>query len=235
MNATTTEGVAGRAPVKAYKGIALEGRIAKWYAASTRNRLEEFKALARSAVEGLPPGGKVLEVAPGPGYAAIEVAKLGDFRVTGLDISRTMVEIAGDKAKEAGVEVDFRLGNAASMPFESETFDRLFCCAAFKNFTQPVRALEEMYRVLRAGGRALIVDLRKDASPETINQYVERMGLNWWNKVTSRFTFRSLLKRAYTRSEFEQFVSQTSFQTAEVRENLIGLEIRLEKRASDGT
>jgi len=57
----------------------------------------------------------VLEVAPGPGFFAIELAKQGDFKLTGLDISQTLVEIAAENARKAGVKIDFRLGNAAAM------------------------------------------------------------------------------------------------------------------------
>ncbi len=50
--------------VKAYKGVGMEGVIAKWYAANTRKRMNEFKALARRVAEQVSPGGAVLEVAP---------------------------------------------------------------------------------------------------------------------------------------------------------------------------
>jgi len=65
----------------------------------------------------------VLEVAPGPGFFAIELAKLGDFKITGLDLSRTFVEIAMENAGNAGAKIDFRLGNSSAMPFASESFD----------------------------------------------------------------------------------------------------------------
>jgi ubiquinone/menaquinone biosynthesis C-methylase UbiE len=178
----------------------------------------------------IPPGSSVLEVAPGPGYFAVELAKLGGYQITGLDISETFVEIAQKNAKEAGVEVDFRHGNASSMPFESDTFDFLLCRAAFKNFSAPLDALREMHRVLRTGGRGLIIDLRRDAPRESINQYVENMGLNLANKVITKLTFRfMLLKRAYTKSEIQQFLLQTKFRTIDIEETLTGLEMRLEK------
>ena len=60
----------------------------------------------------------MLEVAPGPGYFAIEVARLQRFHVTGLDISRSFVQIASENARQEGLDVDFRHGDAASMPFE---------------------------------------------------------------------------------------------------------------------
>lgn len=98
---------------KAYKGIGMEGTIARWYAKTTRKDLGEFKALARRMAEGLPEGARVLEVAPGPGYFAIELAKLGKHRVTGVDISKTFVELARNNAAREGVQIDFQQGNAS--------------------------------------------------------------------------------------------------------------------------
>jgi ubiquinone/menaquinone biosynthesis C-methylase UbiE len=218
------------APIKAYKGIGMDGMIAKWYAANTRKSIEDYKALARRVAEELSPESRVLEIAPGPGYFAIELAKLGAYRITGIDISKTFVEIARRNAAEAGVEVDFQPGDAANMPFENETFDFLLCRAAFKNFAEPLRALNEMHRVLKGGGRGLIIDLRRDSSRESINETVDKMGLNLVNTIMTKLAFRfMLLKRAYTKSEFQQFFSQTNFRAVDIEEDLIGLEIRFEK------
>jgi ubiquinone/menaquinone biosynthesis C-methylase UbiE len=156
-------------PSKAHKDIGMEGMVAKWYATNTAKSLDEFKKLAQRIGSQIPRGSAVLDVAPGPGYFSIELAKLDSYLVTGLDISHTFVEIASKKAAEAGVQVDFRQGNASHMPFANGTFDFLLCRAAFKNFGQPVRVLQEMCRVLKPGGRGVIIDLRHDASPESID------------------------------------------------------------------
>jgi ubiquinone/menaquinone biosynthesis C-methylase UbiE len=215
---------------KPYKGWGMEGVVAKWYAALTRKSLQDFQALAERTAERIPPRGSVLEVAPGPGYFAIELAKLGDYRITGLDISETFVKIARANAAEAGVQVDFRQGNASDMPFGGDTFDFLLCRAAFKNFSQPRRALEEIHRVLKPGGQALIIDLRRDASKESIRQAVNEMHLGVVNGVITKLTFRfMLLKRAYTRPELEELIAKTAFHDVEIRENLTGLEILLSK------
>ena len=214
--------------IKPYKGLGMEGAVARWYASLTSKSMEEFRALARRVAGQLPPNSLVLEVAPGPGYFAIELARLGRCTVAGVDISRTFVGIARQNAAQAGVEVDFRQGDAARIPFPSGSFDFLVCRAAFKNFTQPVRALQEMYRVLKPGGKALIIDLRRDASRESIRQGVAAMRLGLVNSMLTRLTFRCmLLKRAYTRTEFEQMVSETGFGGMEVQENSIGIELTL--------
>ena len=215
---------------KPYKGMGMEGVTARWYASLTYKSLDDFKALARRVAAEIPPQARVLEVAPGPGYFAVELAKLGSYKVTGLDISRTFVEIARRNAFEAGVKVDFRQGDAANMPFEDKSFEFLLCRAAFKNFTQPVGALQEMYRVLKPGGRALIIDLRKDASRESIDEAVERMHVGAMNAFITKLTFRFvLLKRAYTKAEFERLLAQTRFEHVSIAEDLIGLELALER------
>jgi ubiquinone/menaquinone biosynthesis C-methylase UbiE len=215
---------------KAYKGLGMEGLTAKWYASLTRKSMEDFKALARRVARNLPPNARVLEVAPGPGYFAIELAKLGDYRITGLDISRTFVEIARRNAWEAGVAVDFQQGNAAAMPYSRYSFDFILCRAAFKNFTQPLRALQEMHRVLDFGGRAMIIDLRGDASMESIDRAVSDMRVGAVNALMTRLTFRfMLLKRAYTRRQFEELLDQTKFGPVAIQEDLVGLELMLHK------
>ncbi|HEV3329563.1 MAG TPA: class I SAM-dependent methyltransferase [Bryobacteraceae bacterium] len=219
----------GQAAVKAYKGMGMEGFVARWYASTTLKDLKEHQLLARRVADELPAGAKVLEVAPGPGYFAIELAKLGRD-VTGLDISHTLVEIARRNAAEANVKVDFRLGNASRMPFPEGAFAFLLCRAAFKNFSEPVRALQEMHRVLRPGGKALIIDLRRDAAREAINQYVDGLQLSWASAIFTKGAFRfMLLKRAYTKDDFERMISQTGFRKFEIRQELIGMEISLER------
>lgn len=217
-----------RKSTKAYKGPAMEGVIATWYA-KIRKPDEEQAALIQQVRNMLPAGSRILEVAPGPGDLAIELARLG-YHVSGLDISRSFVEMAQAKARQAGVGAEFLHGNASDMPFDANRFDFTVCRAAFKNFSEPVEAIREMYRVLKPGGKALIVDLRGDASLEEIDSMVDTMGLNTFNALMTRWTFKHfLLKNAYTKDQIQEFVAQTHFGGCEIRSNHVGMQIWLEK------
>src|SRR6185369_6635321 len=92
------------------KGPEMEGPIARWYARvrGSDSQLAGYRSQASELAGRIPVGARVLEVAPGPGYLAVELARAG-VQVTGLDISRTFVEIATDNARNAGVRVDFQL------------------------------------------------------------------------------------------------------------------------------
>jgi ubiquinone/menaquinone biosynthesis C-methylase UbiE len=144
-----------------------------------------------------------------------------------------MVEIATDNARQAGVSVDFRRGDVSAMPFAADTFDLLVCQAAFKNFKQPVRALDEMHRVLRPGGTAVIQDMNRDASSAEIAREVRGMRLNPFNAFMTRLILSTLLRRrAYSPLRFERLVAQTAFGACDVGTAGIGLEVRLTKAAA---
>jgi ubiquinone/menaquinone biosynthesis C-methylase UbiE len=215
---------------KGYKGLPLEGPLARWYAKTTRKDLGEFRRLAETLAGRVGAGSAVLEVAPGPGYLAIELAKLGPYRVVGLDISRSFVSMAAENARRAGVPVDFRHGNAAAMPFDPDSFDFLVCRAAFKNFSEPVKALDEMHRVLKPGGEALIIDLRSDVRPAEIDACVNGMGLGRFDAFMTRLIFRHMLiKRAYTSDQFREMAAASRFGSCAIQQASIGLEVTLRK------
>jgi ubiquinone/menaquinone biosynthesis C-methylase UbiE len=215
---------------KAYKGWGMEGLIARWYAQNTGKMLDQYQKAAHDVAAGLTTGSRVLEVAPGPGYFAIELARLGSYHIVGLDISHSFVRIATENAKAAGVEVEFRQGNASSMPFESSSFDFIYCRAAFKNFAEPIEAINEMYRVLRPGGTAVISDLRKDATVGEINAAVKAMRLGWINSLLTRWIFKHvLLKRAYSPEDFLRMALQTPFGSCRAKPESIGMEASFRK------
>ena len=96
---------------KGYKGLGMEGFTAKWYASQTIKSLDEFMALARRVADELPPGSRVLEVAPGPGYFAIELAKFYGARVATTVSGPAKAELA----RKAGADlvVNYREPGAA--------------------------------------------------------------------------------------------------------------------------
>lgn len=218
---------------KPYRGLfPMEGGIARRYADLRRSekQMELYRHQAAELTAGLGDGAKVLEIAPGPGYLAIEMARAGRIRVVGLDVSTTFVELATTAARKAGVDVEFRAGDAADMPLDADTFDLAVSQAAFKNFSRPARALEEIHRILRPGGTAVIQDMNRDASASDIADEVKSMGLGWGSAAMTKVILSQLRRRAYSPSQFEQLVTDSSFRTCEITVEGIGLEVRMKKQ-----
>jgi ubiquinone/menaquinone biosynthesis C-methylase UbiE len=217
---------------KAYKGIGMEGFLARWYAKNTGRNIDDYRKAAEMVSAQVQSGGSVLEVAPGPGYLAIELARISNCTVVGLDISHSFVEMATQNAQTAGVAASFRQGDAAAMPFDDDAFHFIVCRAAFKNFARPVPALNEMYRVLKPGGKAVIIDLSKDASPADINATVNAMRLGLVNSAMTKLVFKHmLLKRAYRQEDFHRMAHESRFGSCQIRVDGIGLEVWLTRPA----
>lgn len=208
----------------------MEGATARWYAKlrGTESQMVEYRKMAVALTEGLPEGADILEVAPGPGYMGVELARRG-MNVTGLDVSRTAVQIATGYARSQGSTARFQQGDVSAMPFASQSFDRIVCQAAFKNFAEPLTALNEMYRVLRTGGMAVIEDMWGEATAADIRGEVERMKLSAGNAFLTRRTLTWLRRRAYTRERFAELARRSTFGGAEITATGIGIEVRLTK------
>src|SRR5712664_4066061 len=217
------------------KGPEMEGPIARWYARvrGSKSQIEAYRNQAAQFTARLPDGAKVLEVAAGPGYLSIEMARLRRLDVTALDISHTFVEIGRDSARREGVSVDFQQGDVAKMPFEAASFDLIVCQAAFKNFTLPRTALGEMHRVLRIGGTAVIQDMSHGATHADIEEEVKGMDLGRLSSFMTKATLERLRNRAYSPLQFELLVAESPFQTCEITTAGIGLEVRLTKQGAN--
>jgi ubiquinone/menaquinone biosynthesis C-methylase UbiE len=101
----------------------------------------------------------------------------------------------------------------------------LVCRAAFKNFTEPLKALREMRRVLRPGGKALLIDMRRDASMAEVKQYVEGLGVSRLNRWFMLFVFRHMLiKRAYPLEEFRRMSIEAGWDKMQIDTSRMGFE-----------
>lgn len=108
--------------------------------------------------------GDVLEVAVGTGLNLRHYPS--DARLTGLDLSPEMLEIARRRAGELGRTVDLWEGDAHDLPFPDGSFDTAVCTYSLCNIPVPEVALSEMRRVLRPGGKLVLVDhIRSSARP----------------------------------------------------------------------
>jgi ubiquinone/menaquinone biosynthesis C-methylase UbiE len=214
---------------KAYKGMGMEGSIARWYDRTTRKDMAEFRKLAGRIASGAPPGGAILEIAPGPGFLSIELAKRG-LRVRAVDISKAFVEIARRNAASEGIDAQFEIGNAAALPVVDASVDFVVCRAAFKNFGEPVKALAEMRRVLRPGGTALLIDMRRDVSVAELKRYVDGLSAGFLNRWFMMLTFRAMLiKRAYPLAEIRCMATEAGWTDPKLEVTPVGFEAWMKK------
>jgi demethylmenaquinone methyltransferase/2-methoxy-6-polyprenyl-1,4-benzoquinol methylase len=117
---------------------------------------------ARAAeLTGLGSGGAALDVCCGTGDLALELRRRAgpQGRVVGLDFSTAMLELAQRKSAAAGAAVEWVQGNALELPFEDGAFDAATVGFGVRNVADLGRALGELARVVRPGGRVVILEI----------------------------------------------------------------------------
>ena len=115
----------------------------------------------KEIVDGTPQ--RILDVACGTGDSTISIAKAAaeGTTVTGADISEGMMALVMDKANKAGVgeRIMLQVADGENLPYGEGSFDRVTCAFGIRNFEHKEKGLQEFLRVLRPGGRAVILEL----------------------------------------------------------------------------
>jgi len=126
-------------------------------------RSHKWRTAENSAAFLLPkltPDKTLLDVGCGPGTVTIDLARvLSSGHVTGIDISKEVIEIARESLKVSDVRnVDFNVDNVYDLSFADNSFDVVYAHQVLQHLSNPVGALEEMRRVLREGGLLAVRD-----------------------------------------------------------------------------
>ena len=119
--------------------------------------------------------GAVLEVAIGTGRNLPYYPR--DRRLTGIDLSPAMLTLARDRARELGLAAALLVADAQALPFTPASFDSVVCTLGLNAIPDDRAAVAEMYRVLRPGGRLVLVG--HVASPYRVVRAIQRWIERW--------------------------------------------------------
>jgi ubiquinone/menaquinone biosynthesis C-methylase UbiE len=99
-----------------------------------------------------------------------------------------------------------------------------------KNFAEPITALKEMRGMLKTGGTALLIDMRRDVAVAELERYAGRLGVSWLNRQLMMFTFRHILiKRAYPLADIQRMAAEAGWIGTKIETTPIGFEAWMTK------
>ncbi len=118
-------------------------------------------------------GPRVLEVSFGTGFLLTQYA--GRFNTDGIDYNEKMVAVASANLKRKNIAARLRQGNVESLPYEHDTFDCIVSTMAFSGYPDGQCAMSELHRVLRPGGRLVLIDVEYPADGNRLGMGVMRL------------------------------------------------------------
>lgn len=166
-----------------------------------------YAHLTRQVLSWLEPGGLLLDIGCGTGLF-IERYQRSDRQAVGLDISRGMIERARDRCPES----EFLVGTAEALPFRENTFDSVASLLAFSYIRHPASMVEDVYRILRPGGRFALCTLGK-------NLFTSMVPPLYW--IGEKMDVRKIgvghfKEHYYSGAEMRRMLSRAGFESVEV-------------------
>jgi ubiquinone/menaquinone biosynthesis C-methylase UbiE len=158
--------------------------------------------------------GRVLDIGTGSGRLAIELARARNcnFEIIALDISPDMLEKARQNARRYGVEdrIKFVVGTAAALPFPDDSFDLVISYASLHHWFEPVDVFNEIARVTRPDGCAIVRDNRR-VSEYPVWRFAVWLVSRFMNK-RHRDKWPGVIQASYTVPELRELVGRSNLQ-----------------------
>lgn len=175
---------------------------------------------------------QILDVATGTGDFAIEsIEILKPSKITGVDISEGMLNVAKEKIQKKGLQDVFevQLGDSENLQFEDQTFDAVTVAFGVRNFENLEKGLSEIHRVLKPGGKAIILELSNPTAfpiKQLYNFYFHKMVPALGRLISKDSSAYSYLPESVARfpdgERFAKITDKVGFQTTVVRPQTFG-------------
>ncbi|WP_208353672.1 bifunctional demethylmenaquinone methyltransferase/2-methoxy-6-polyprenyl-1,4-benzoquinol methylase UbiE [Pseudaestuariivita rosea] len=178
-------------------------------------------------------GQQLLDVAGGTGDIAFRFLKrAGQARATVVDLTESMLNEGRKRAEAAKMsdQLDWLVGDAMALPFADNSFDTYTISFGIRNVTKPEIALQEAYRVLKPGGRIMVLEFSQVPNPMLRQIYdlysfniIPRMGKVIANDADSYRYLIESIRKFPDQDKFLQMFNDTGFENTKYRNLTMGV------------
>ena len=174
--------------------------------------------------------GRVLDIGTGSGRLAVELAKntKSDCTIIGLDLSSDMLKKSCARAAQAGLADRLSLlqSSAAELPFADGSFDLVISYASLHHWRQPEAVFNEIFRVLKPGGKIIIRDNRRVTGQPFWELFLWKIGLLMSRK--RYLNWRKVILASYTLSEVEAILKKSNLKNYRLGTDFVKFDLCIE-------
>ena len=188
-----------------------------------QRRLEAgyYREIAEQLIARAPSEGRILDIGTGSGFTLKELHDINpDLIPYGLDISEPIVRIARSHLRKLGITPRVFHGDIQKAPFENDFFDIVTCSNSLSYWPDPVKGINEIHRILKPGGKAILFEPYKEFDLDKIEEAIDhtlkhassvrRRLVKIFHKFVLKWGYLLGLK-LYSAKDYEDFAKQSKF------------------------
>jgi ubiquinone/menaquinone biosynthesis C-methylase UbiE len=197
-----------------------------------QKRLEAgfYREIAKQLVDRAPSEGRILDVGTGPGLMLKELHELNPQIIPyGLDISESIVRIARSNLKKLDIVPRIFHGDIQDAPFNHNYFEIVTCSNSLSYWPNPVKGINEIHRILKPNGKAILFEPYKEFDLDKIEEAIEhtlkhsspirRKLVKVFHKFALKWGYLLGLK-LYTAKDYEDFAKKSKFKDSYIVEKI---------------
>ena len=170
--------------------------------------------------------GKVLDIGCGTGAGTLHIAQDKNYQVYAIDPSKNMIKFCEKNAKKTGINLDLKVTKATNLLYDDNTFEFAISNGSLHHWEDPVKAFNEIYRVLKPGGKVFINDFFKNPDK---NDILEEFAYKIEPKEMRDAFLQNAPDGAFSKEEVLKYLKKSKFTNFDVEKKKVSLEISMVK------
>lgn len=182
-----------------------------------------FRYLAKKALKLKPDAIDIADIGTGPGFLAIQLARLSGKKIKAVDLAPNMLNKANKLAAKAGVQIQTIEADCRNLPFKDASLDLVTSSALIHMLEDSLPFFIELKRVVKPGGKALIAGFRRD--PRTIVRKLADFHTNVMYKNKPLNGLGAVLNASFTKEELESLLDKAELTSHHIKKGVMTLTI----------
>lgn len=185
-----------------------------------------YRSIAKKALKLKPDANDIVDIGTGPGFIAIQLAKLTGKKIKAVDLAPNMLKKANELAAKEGVQIETIEADCRKLPFKDASIDLVVSNSLIHMFEDVLPFFKELKRIVRPGGKALIQDFRRNTWAIALRLADFQSNVILKNKPLDGLG--TVIKASFTKEELDSLLREAGLTSFYIKEKILQQEISID-------